>query len=54
MPKVKIGERRKTAMEKLEEVRQKQKRKKGKRESLTMKDLEERLEAVEQALEERH
>lgn len=52
MPKIKTGERRKTAMEKLEEVRQKQKEKQNQGKNLTMKDLEERLEAVEQALEE--
>jgi hypothetical protein len=51
MPKIKIGARRKGPKEKLDEIRNRQKEKKGKGEKLTIEALEERIEALEELVE---
>lgn len=53
MPKIKTGQRRQSWKEKLDEVRRKQEEKKGQGHKLTVEDLEERVAALEKALEER-
>lgn len=50
MPKIKIAQRKKTAKERVLELREKSKSKKNKGEKLTVKDLEDRLEALEDAV----
>lgn len=47
MPKIEVGERRKTARERLKEIRQMQQDKQGRGQKLTVADLVERVEALE-------